>query len=936
MRKPADRRQVVLIGLFFFLLSLLFTYPVWTRPNSVLNEVQDVALNTWILAWDAHALLHKPLELFNANMFFPHERTLAFSENMLGSAIAVAPLNWWGKPLLAYNVVLFASFLLSGVATTLWVRGISGSLLAGLVAGFVWAFAPVKFDHLVHLQLLTGQWIPFTLLAIARYFDSGRRRYAVAAGGFFGLQYLSGIYLGLMFLPFAAIYAGLLFLHRRATGQIVMDRRLLNDGLIAVTIASVLVIPISLPYLRASVAEGFQRDLRQSRGVTTQAYLSASWHNRAPHMRALTVTYNAAEANFFPGVVPAVLFIVGLLLLLPRACCQRWPGDSAAASGSGGARSPGRPRGPPPDSEAPAVTEEEPPPVARRLLWLALAASMLLGALHIAGFLVASWSTSPSAVDVVLDLCQRLHPSSWLVLTSGIAMALWLRYRPALPAAAAHYTILGFMLLISYLLAFGPRVVGWDADLGMGPYRVLYELAPYRSIRAVGRFGLLWTLFFAAMLGFGLEAWRESLRARAKIDAWRRIRVTLVVLLGAGLLYEYRVWPLSTVVVASPSSSPVDVWLAEQPQGTSIVHVPLVPGDFPAYVAGYLLRSTLHFQPLVNGYSGFFPASWNALAATDDLSEEFFDLLRSHFPVDYLIVHGDEYGGEFDSELAPRLLTHRDLDLVERLDDVLVFEVRRDRDTGTEVSRRFARAQLRAASSISFQAQIETPAPGRSPVLRVGWGDATPETLELDTSWRRFRLPVPAAGELDPDGTATLRFRAGYAMDASHPGAGIGSSARRLRADVLLDVQRRGVNLAINDVWRDSMNNFGIQAYHLGERGDRLVTRATFLAHDLQDDALVAFLDSVPDGGAVALGIRYPVSQQLSPAVAAALRQLGSSLQAGDSVRKYALIGARGIAPGAAAEQVGQSRAYALVGEAGHLRSVSLRGIRLRPDRQGG
>ena len=176
MRKPDDRGQILLIGLFFFLLSLLFTYPIWTRPNALLNEVLDTGLNTWILAWDAHAILHKPLELFNANIFFPHDRTLAFSENMLASAILVAPLNWLGMPVLAHNVVLFASFVLSGVAATLWVRAISGSLFAGLVAGFIWAFAPIKFDHLAHLQLLTSQWIPLTLLAIVRYFDTGARR----------------------------------------------------------------------------------------------------------------------------------------------------------------------------------------------------------------------------------------------------------------------------------------------------------------------------------------------------------------------------------------------------------------------------------------------------------------------------------------------------------------------------------------------------------------------------------------------------------------------------------------------------------------------------------------------------------------------------------------------------------------------------------------
>ena len=911
MRKPGDHGHVFLIVAFFFLLSLLFTYPIWTRPDSMLNELRDTALNTWILAWDAHAILHKPLELFNANIFFPHERTLAFSENMLGSAIPVAPLNWWGKPVLAYNVVLFASFLLSGVATALWVRAISGNLFAGLVAGTIWAFAPVKFDHLAHLQLLTGQWIPFTLLAIARYFDTGRRRYAVAAGGLFGLQYLSGIYLGLMFLPFAIIYTGLLLVHRRAAGHLVIGRRMLQDAAIAVAVAAVLVVPISLPYMWVSDAEGFERGLRQVGGAQIQSYIAPSWHNRAPHMRALTATYYRTEANFFAGVLPWVLFIAGVVVLLPRVLRQRWPGFDAA-SPVAGQRSPAR---------------------WGWALRASLALSALLGLLHAAGILVAQWGARPQLFEPVLALCQTVHPSLWLGVTAALTVWLWLRLGRALPLPAAHYAILGFMMLISYLLAFGPTVSGVDTDLGMGPYRVLHELAlPYRSIRAAGRFGLLWMLFFAAMVGFGLAAGRELLRARLAIGTWRRLRVAAVALLSATLLFEYRVWPLPAVEV--PSASPTDVWLAGQPEGTSVVHAPLAPrGDLIRGVR-YMLGSTLHFLPLVNGYSGFAPASWEALTRTGDLSDEFFETLRRRFPVDYLIVHGNEYGDDFERELAPRLLAdRRNLALVKRLDDVLVFEVRRAHAAGYEVSRRFARSQLRAANAIVFQARVEAPAADRLPVLNVAWGDAPQQQLELGLDWRRFELPVPDAEEFDTDGTATLSWNSGYVLDATAAGPEIGTSGRRLRADVLIDAQARSILLAINDVWRDAMSQFGIQIYDLGSGGDEVRDQATFLAGSFQEDELIAFLDSVPEGGVVALGIRYPVGLRVSPVVAAALRDLGASLSAGDSVSRYAMIGMRGLGPGAAAERVGPRRAHVLVGKSGHRKPISLRRIRLRPSR---
>ena len=914
MRKPDDRGQILLVGLFFFLLSLLFTYPIWTRPNSFLNEVLDTALNTWILAWDAHAMLHKPLELFNANIFFPHERTLAFSENMLASAIPVAPLNWLGMPVLAYNVVLFSSFVLSGVGATLWVRAISGSLFAGLVAGFIWAFAPIKFDHLAHLQLLTSQWIPFTLLAIVRYFDSGERRYAVAAGGLFGLQYLSGIYMGLMFLPFAVIYAALLCVHRRAAGHEIAGRRLLRDGVVALAIAAVLILPVSLPYMWVNEAEGFERSLSDVGGTPIHAYVSPSRHNRAPHMQALASRYNLPEANFFPGVLPSLLFVGGLFLLMSTVLRQRSTRD--------GSESPGQPW-----SLGEIGSSAE-----RWTLRATGFAGVLLGLLHVAGFLVAHWEAHPPALDAVLSLCQRLNPSLWLAVVASIAAVLWLRSRATETSTTAHYTILGFMLLISYLLAFGPTVSTWSGDLGMGPYRILYELLPpYRSIRVAGRFALLWTLFFSAMVGLSLAVGRELLRARVASDTWRRGRVAIVAVLSATLLFEYRVWPLPAVEV-SPSASAVDVWLAEQPEGTSVLHMPLAPGDHPPHAARYMLDSTLHFLPLVNGYSGFFPSSWSALAATEDFGGRFFELLRRRIPVDYLVVHGDEYGEEFEGETAPRLLAdRRNLSLVERIGDALVFRVERDRDIGVEVARRFSRSQLRDVTAIAFQARFDTSTstPGRSPMLWAGWGDAPPQRLDVGVDWRSFRFAAPGASDWDADGTATLSLTSGYVLEESLRGPEIGSSGRRLRADVLLDVQGRGIFLAINDAWRHSMTRFGIQAYKLGEFGTRLLGHATFPANDFQEDDLNVFLESTSADEVVALGIHHPEGLRLSPSLASALRALGSSLQAVDTVQRYALIGAPGLVPGVAAEHVGHGRVHAGVGEAGHRQAVSMRRIRL-------
>ena len=62
---------------------MLHTWPLasglgtWSRMDNA-----DTALNAWIVAWVAHQLPVAPLALFDANIFYPEPRTLAFSEHM--------------------------------------------------------------------------------------------------------------------------------------------------------------------------------------------------------------------------------------------------------------------------------------------------------------------------------------------------------------------------------------------------------------------------------------------------------------------------------------------------------------------------------------------------------------------------------------------------------------------------------------------------------------------------------------------------------------------------------------------------------------------------------------------------------------------------------------------------------------------------------------
>jgi hypothetical protein len=137
------RKTTIAALLLFFILSLIFTYPLPLHLAGAVEDTQDALLNVWITAWDGHQLLNDPFHLFDANIFYPYPRTLAYSELLLGNALLALPLTAvTGNPILGYNVALLLSFLLSGLGAYLLVLKLTRSSAAGLLAGAIFSFPP--------------------------------------------------------------------------------------------------------------------------------------------------------------------------------------------------------------------------------------------------------------------------------------------------------------------------------------------------------------------------------------------------------------------------------------------------------------------------------------------------------------------------------------------------------------------------------------------------------------------------------------------------------------------------------------------------------------------------------------------------------------------------------------------------------------------------
>ena len=318
-------RRTTAVVLLFVVLSLVLTYPLALHMADAVEDRQDALLNVWITAWDGHQLLNDPLALFDANIFYPYPRTLAYSELLLGNGLLAVPVTAaTGNPVLGYNLALLLSFVLSGLGMYLLVLRLTRSSGAGLVAGAIFAFSAYRMTNLAQAQLLTTQWLPFALLALLQLMRRPRPRHVATFVLFFCIQALSSFYYAILL---AMAVAGLVvwrfavwaWLRVRGRAQAGAPLRLVAlHLLVAAVLCALIVLPFALPYFQVQRELGFERSLADNEpfSASLRQYLMVP-PNSAIHGQWLPsddtpVAGGYAVDALFPGFVALALSLWGL------------------------------------------------------------------------------------------------------------------------------------------------------------------------------------------------------------------------------------------------------------------------------------------------------------------------------------------------------------------------------------------------------------------------------------------------------------------------------------------------------------------------------------------------------------------------------------------------------------------------------------------------
>ncbi len=198
----------------------------------------------------------------------------------------------------------------------------------------------------------------------------------------------------------------------------------------------------------------------------------------------------------------------------------------------------------------------------------------------------------------------RLAPG-WLkvgLAVVGLAAGLWWRRYRAWTAFCLT------MLVAAFLLSLGPKLAvgGWS------PYALLMDWYPgMAQARNVYRFAVFVQLALVLLAALGLQAILTSIRPK------RRSVLCWTATIGVGLLVMVEVLPAPQKLFAVPRLEEQHQWIdwltSQTPADSVIACIPFPRGTtVAAYeeTAVWMYWGTYHHRRLINGYSGFFPASF--------------------------------------------------------------------------------------------------------------------------------------------------------------------------------------------------------------------------------------------------------------------------------------------------------------------------------------
>ena len=316
--------RAVLLASGSLAIAIIMTWPLagslgslgrtGARPGSSghFGDNGDGLFSLWNVSWVARTLVADPAHLFDANIFHPHRKALAYSEANILAGAAGVPV-WWAtrNPYATLNVVILAGFASAYLCAWLLARRLTGDPAAAAAVAVFYAFCPYVFSHTAHIQLMLTGGIPLSMLMLHRLADAPSARRGLALGAALIVQALACAYYGI----FAGLMVGFGVVFFSVSRGLARNATWWRGVTIAAAVSIAAVIPFLLPFLAIQQDEGFTRPLadsvRYSANVASYLTSSAPAHG---WLHGVTAGWPRYIEVMFPGIGLLVFAVAGATL----------------------------------------------------------------------------------------------------------------------------------------------------------------------------------------------------------------------------------------------------------------------------------------------------------------------------------------------------------------------------------------------------------------------------------------------------------------------------------------------------------------------------------------------------------------------------------------------------------------------------------------------
>jgi hypothetical protein len=225
----------------------------WTQISKETYAFGDSVASLWSFWWTDRAVLEWTNPFWTEYLFHPYGISLAFHNYALTYSLFSIPFQH-AVPgphgfAIAFNTIVFLSFVFSGWGAYRLARYVTGSERGAFIAGLLYTLAPYHILNSPRLAVLAIELLPFYILALLQLAEQPTYRGSVRLSAWLAIAYYTSVEYALYLVLFSGLWLG----HRALTKR--LDRPLVGHLAGSALLFFVLASPLLVQQFETSTKE---------------------------------------------------------------------------------------------------------------------------------------------------------------------------------------------------------------------------------------------------------------------------------------------------------------------------------------------------------------------------------------------------------------------------------------------------------------------------------------------------------------------------------------------------------------------------------------------------------------------------------------------------------------------------------------------------------